>query len=317
MAGKRIIWIDELRGIAIILVILGHVIGGLEPLGGGTQNDLWKIIYVFHMPFLFIISGHVSTNCGEGYRSEKSWFDDLYKVLKKVTLSLYVPYLLWGYLFWGVHYFFSIGNKSATLKDGLCLPVIAYGPVWFLLCLFLIKIASFILESKIKNEKVITLIWIVFFILSFFVKLQTLDAFLKYGIYFRTGERLKENKKINLNYSIVALIVALVFYNTYVAAEFAEFVISIGVVNILIYAFTYQNSNSLGLLSILGKNSMIPYLLHPYVTIPVRMCLQKLGNERLIVYVLTELGIAVIVSWLAIKYAEKNLFFRRLFYPLR
>lgn len=44
--AERIAWVDGLRGIAILLVVLGHV-----------NPPFKKIIYGFHMALFFIISG--------------------------------------------------------------------------------------------------------------------------------------------------------------------------------------------------------------------------------------------------------------------
>lgn len=38
MSSKRVEWIDEARGAAIILVILGHVIGGVDETLGGQRE---------------------------------------------------------------------------------------------------------------------------------------------------------------------------------------------------------------------------------------------------------------------------------------
>lgn len=34
---ERIEWIDQIRGFAILLVVLGHVIGGLDYIGGVSK----------------------------------------------------------------------------------------------------------------------------------------------------------------------------------------------------------------------------------------------------------------------------------------
>ena len=47
--AERIAWVDGLRGIAILLVVLGHV-----------NPPFKKIIYGFHMALFFIISGFFS-----------------------------------------------------------------------------------------------------------------------------------------------------------------------------------------------------------------------------------------------------------------
>ena len=43
-------WIDVLKGIGIILVVIGHT---------SMENPLVKWIYVFHMPLFFALSGYM------------------------------------------------------------------------------------------------------------------------------------------------------------------------------------------------------------------------------------------------------------------
>lgn len=63
--AERSVVIDFIRGIAIILVILGHNI----QYGSGVSyytnelyfdNVLFKLIYSFHMPLFALISGYLS-----------------------------------------------------------------------------------------------------------------------------------------------------------------------------------------------------------------------------------------------------------------
>ena len=70
---KRIQYIDIARGIAIILMIIGHVIEGLPR----------KIIYSFHMPLFIIVSGLLYKD-----RNAK---DTIKNILKKLIL----PYAIW------------------------------------------------------------------------------------------------------------------------------------------------------------------------------------------------------------------------------
>ena len=58
----RVQYIDAMRGFAIILVVLGHVLGQTFHLDGGGL--LGKIIYSFHMPLFFYISGYVAHSKG-------------------------------------------------------------------------------------------------------------------------------------------------------------------------------------------------------------------------------------------------------------
>ncbi len=56
---KRLIWADGLKGILIVLVVLGHAIQ--ETLKGGCfDNHLWNYIYSFHMAAFMAVSGFLS-----------------------------------------------------------------------------------------------------------------------------------------------------------------------------------------------------------------------------------------------------------------
>ena len=57
---KRLIWADALRGVLILLVVLGHSLQHED-----FENRIaWNIIYSFHMAAFFVILGYV------GYKKE-------------------------------------------------------------------------------------------------------------------------------------------------------------------------------------------------------------------------------------------------------
>ena len=59
MASKRLKWADSLKGVLIVLVVLGHSIQQ-SLLDGCYTNHLWNVIYSFHMPAFMAISGYVA-----------------------------------------------------------------------------------------------------------------------------------------------------------------------------------------------------------------------------------------------------------------
>lgn len=91
-SGSRIAWIDAARGIAIILVVLGHAIhmvarGGGAPMPGWLQH-LDRIIYTFHVPvFLFLAGLFLPTACQNTDRP--TW-------VARRTIALLYPYLIWA-----------------------------------------------------------------------------------------------------------------------------------------------------------------------------------------------------------------------------
>ena len=54
--NKREINIDVLKGLGIIFVMLGHMVGI------GFYEDIYVYIYSFHMPLFFFISGYLKYN---------------------------------------------------------------------------------------------------------------------------------------------------------------------------------------------------------------------------------------------------------------
>lgn len=69
---KRQIWADNLRGILIVLVVLGHAIQA--QLGDLCfANHVWNYIYSFHMAAFMAVSGwlsyHPSSQSNKGGRS--------------------------------------------------------------------------------------------------------------------------------------------------------------------------------------------------------------------------------------------------------
>ena len=64
--NKRLLWADSLKGVLILLVILGHAIQRVL-VDECFSNHIWNIIYSFHMPAFMAISGYLT------YGKEKVW----------------------------------------------------------------------------------------------------------------------------------------------------------------------------------------------------------------------------------------------------
>lgn len=88
-SDNRIVSLDRLKGILILLVVLGHALGAwLHYLPKGALYDdvryLFKSIYVFHMPAFFLLAGVMLSPC-----EWRCW-------LRSKFLRLIVPYLVFG-----------------------------------------------------------------------------------------------------------------------------------------------------------------------------------------------------------------------------
>ena len=134
---KRLLWMDSAKALGIILVVLGHV--------PSTFEYRW-VIYLFHMPLFFVLSGYlykITTPRNELERSFK---------------SLVVPYFIYSFVLfvlWAIKYkTFSLAlfinillanqNAMGNTATSLC-------PLWFLVSLFIMRMLTSILRwEKVK-----------------------------------------------------------------------------------------------------------------------------------------------------------------------
>ena len=97
--------IDVLKGIGIILVVIGH---------SCCPQLLNDFIFSFHMPLFFIASG---------YFFEMKNLENKKDYLKRKIRGIYLPYLKWSVIFLLLHNFFyycGILNSSYGNRYGLC-----------------------------------------------------------------------------------------------------------------------------------------------------------------------------------------------------
>lgn len=143
MSSQRLAWIDRLKGLLILLVVLGHVAGSAANATTGFENQIsrgvFKAIYLFHMPAFFFLAGLT-------FRG----FNFLSKVKR-----LLVPYFVFGVL--------SIAVYQVALRGGvwwhpwasLCYGATFPGTdgfrcnsvLWFLPCLFSVTALFSVLEK--------------------------------------------------------------------------------------------------------------------------------------------------------------------------
>ena len=122
--------IDIVKGIAILLVILGHCFCS-HPFNLGEQLPLLgKVVRSFQMPLFFVASGFLFSTSG-GFRT----------LLRKKAARLIVPYLAFGFLTICLRYLFSsiTNGGEITWTDSL-IKILNGGYYWFLYTLLLIMI---------------------------------------------------------------------------------------------------------------------------------------------------------------------------------
>lgn len=123
---KRFDYLDELRGFAVLLVVLGHLY--LPYTTEGSLHPVARAIYSFHMPLFFFISGYL---CELTNRINSIGYIGF---LKKKSIALGFPYLFWlipgSVMFTHVH----IDDWNGLLQRFMFFP---NRNIWFLPVLFI------------------------------------------------------------------------------------------------------------------------------------------------------------------------------------
>lgn len=131
VAGKREPYWDVVKGILIVLVVLGHVVQ--FAVGGNFWgNALFKGIYLFHMPLFVMVSGYF---CILGVRRHGSRY--VWRNVRHLLLPSFVTAII--YLAYGA---------VRSYYGGHPLHMPCYGDflrVWFLICIFECSLFTWIL----------------------------------------------------------------------------------------------------------------------------------------------------------------------------
>jgi len=129
--NRRIEFIDIAKGITIFLVVWGHTSTNSE-MQGPDCPLIVKILYSFHMPLFFFLSGLSMTVASEKIHTEWKSF------LQKNILTVALPYFIWALIYctfsftnvsWILYGSWQALGKVATLTS-----------LWFLSSLFVARI---------------------------------------------------------------------------------------------------------------------------------------------------------------------------------
>lgn len=133
---ERLLWIDSLKGILILLVIMGHAIAKVIGNDAANNDYWWCLIYSFHMPAFIAVSGYLQ------YRPKSTNKKPLSLQIWRRFCQLMVPFLVWSALF------FAIRGRIESYIDCIQMPNTTF---WFLWALFFIC-AIFAIIEKVSEK---------------------------------------------------------------------------------------------------------------------------------------------------------------------
>lgn len=255
-------------------------------------NYLCDVVYAFHMPLFFMISGLLATKS-----SNRGCL--LKNVLKKCA-AYGIPYIAFSLLTWTLKAAASVVvNSKVDLFDLLMIFVYPINAMWFLYALMFISVIKLVL-ARYQTDLKLTLIiaMLVKFLATWLANTGCLKAtglsecfiidvckyyvWFEFGVYMatKTSCLLKQVQKLRVRRWSVLLQVALIITFSVVtyALRNTHFAVQllITVAGTLLTLFNAMVISKMPVMEYLGKNTLPIYLLHGFVISAARIVITKL-----------------------------------------
>ncbi len=319
---KRLSEIDCLRGIAILLVVIGHSFFDKNDLM--PQSVIFKTIYNFHMPLLFIISGFCFLKyAGNGV-----------VCLKNKIRHILIPYLSLSFVaFFAKNLFSDVAKNTYPLKNWwrILVGVSPMWPLWFLWTAFAaMALYSFAYFKKPKLN------YLIIFPLSFAVYLfypmtgGALDGVLKlcryqfyfliglflrnnYGIIYKFANNIKDVFKTTISAVCVIIVVLIAFFNPFADFNRAVTIIIstiLGLTGFYFLSLIIAKSRLLKMFTQLSVYSMDIYILSYFVILFLEIFYRKIDTASTAIYwvfVFSCIILSLVVPYFLSKYVIRKI----------
>lgn len=317
MQEKRIEWIDFCRGIAIILVILGHCVGRM---GGSKVETLVNVLICsFHMPLFFFLSG----------LNAKTEVNNKEYIVKRIK-KLFLPLTLFSFVMLTYKIVKAYGSTSIdTFLDsnlngkglyyliGLTRKSIV-SEYWFIPAIFAAEVLFQLIIRICKKKYVIFSVAVMMMILSIKAK-KSIDLVLPLSSeiamlcfpFYVVGHYNKDcllNNKMKYMRLICILCLFFIGNSVTIVAELGTVnIYGLQVRNIFLFVINAGSGiccaiyiskliNKIGFVNYLGRNTLLVYCLHYFfleffVTLHTKLNIGHRLKGLSLIYAVTIVGI--------------------------
>lgn len=302
-------WVDDVKVIACILVVLGHFFQSMTKANILPENDLYgwfnTTIYYFHVPLFFICSGYLYQKYSK-VNSVGSWC----KNVAKKALALGVPYATFTTATWVLKKVFSssVNDQIGGLGNTLLLHPTA--PYWYLYALFFIFLVTPTFSS-VKSAAVGLIVALAakVLILTGGYSVYAVSTVLSNEIWFVIGMsicsfnvQLKGRKIQGTIFGLLFVILSIVVYTAKISGSAISFAIGLLVcVAVIMMVAGFEEKFGRGM-KLLAKYTMPIFLMHTLFAAPLRSILMKIGIENAVIHVVLGLVISfagpIIAAWI-------------------
>ena len=302
-------WVDDVKVIACILVVLGHFFQSMTKANILPENNLYgwfnTTIYYFHVPLFFICSGYLYQKYGK-VNSVGSWC----KNVAKKALALGVPYATFTTATWVLKKVFSssVNDQIGGLGDTLFFHPTA--PYWYLYALFFIFLVTPTFSSvKAAAVGLIVALAAKVLILTGGRAIYAVSTVLSNEIWFVLGMsicafnvQLKGKRVQGTICELLFVILSIVVYTVEISGGVISFAMGLlACVAVILMVAGFEEKFSRGM-DFLAKYTMPIFLMHTLFAAPMRSVLLKMGIENASIHVVLGLGISfvgpIIIAWI-------------------
>lgn len=311
---NRRYWIDYAKAIGIILVVYGHIARGIHSSDIAMPTHFFEltdsIIYSFHMPLFFFLSGLFFYHSLSKRGGKKL-------VFSKID-TLFYPYIIWSILQGTIEVALSsYTNGDATFTEVFTLLWSPRAQFWFLYALFVIFIFSTALFSLV-SEKMALLVFLFSAILYIFPTLLPQGliftfitenlVFFTFGIVFTMYLKAEyfSSMKIALAAISIFALSQWLFHDYFSMIYTHKGILSLLLA--LISIITIVSISSLiaqkhyRFLAFIGASSMAIYLMHILAGSGTRVFLDKLANiDSFVIHLIVGCLVGVLAPLLVVK----------------
>ena len=319
MKKSREIWVDNIKVLACVLVVLGHFLQSITTarIVEASFFTQWfdNTVYLFHVPLFFICSGYLY----QKFSKVESFGDWKIHILKKL-LTLGVPYFVFSLATWLLKTVFSgaVNTENGGILETLFVSPMA--PYWFLYVLFFL----FLLVPTFRGQKtmivvmVVTLIWKFVYSWTGELPVYLLSKVIANAVWFAGGMVLAKTnvmKKCRGTVWLVAgvflmmvfLILSVCFHDLRVMRQFVKFGMGLlacaGVLLIMNSVFSGERQNPVW--GFMARYTMPVFLMHTIFAAGWRAVLMKVGVSSPLIHVVTGLIITfvgpIVAAWIMSK----------------
>lgn len=284
----RVTFLDVAKGIAISLVVFGHVLGGalarnwIVPADGAEL--IYKFIYTFHMPFFFMVSGALAI--------DHIRRDPLDAFISRCG-SIAWPYLLWSAIFIVIQSYlakFMLFPPTDMGAVASAWRVLLGETSWFLWTLFLCQIlllaAAAVPVVAVFCASLLVALIASRYDLGSFRNVVHFMPYMAFGA--MIGRHVKRPLLSQRAPSIFCSIGIFGLIFAYIALglerdELTDFIAGIaGSAALLLLSYALASRHAATqILSTIGEASLVIFLLHPYLQSAARLVVTQLGGANL------------------------------------